>query len=255
MIFDTHAHYDDRAFDEDREELILSLKDKGIGAVCNVSSSMESLESCRALSDRYDFFYHSVGVHPDDIGELTEDDLSVLEEAASHEKVVAIGETGLDYYWDKAERQLQKEWFARQIALAGRLGLPLIVHSRQAQEDTLDVMRAEKADGVGGVMHCFSYDRAAAKTVLDMGFFIGIGGVLTFKNAPELKEVAKLAPIESIVLETDCPYLAPVPFRGKRNDSSHLRYVVETLAQMKGITPQEVEDITWENARRLYRLV
>lgn len=254
MIFDTHAHYDDRAFDEDREELILSLKDKGIGAVCNVSSSMESLESCRALSDRYGFFYHSVGVHPDDIGELTEDDLSVLEEAASHEKVVAIGETGLDYYWDKAERQLQKEWFARQIALAGRLGLPLIVHSRQAQEDTLDVMRAEKADGVGGVMHCFSYDRAAAKTVLDMGFFIGIGGVLTFKNAPELKEVAKLAPIESIVLETDCPYLAPVPFRGKRNDSSHLRYVVETLAQIKGITPQEVEDITWENARRLYRL-
>lgn len=254
MIFDTHAHYDDKAFDEDREELLASLREHGIEAVVNVGASIAGTKRTLELTRRWPFFYGAVGVHPNETAELDEEKLEWLKQVSAEPKVVAIGEIGLDYYWDDPERDVQKKWFDRQLELAREVGLPVVIHSRDAAKDTLDMMKAAKAGEIGGVIHCFSYGVEMAREYLNMGFFIGIGGVLTFKNARKLKEVAAYAPIERIVLETDCPYLAPVPYRGKRNSSLNLPYVVEELAQIKGLTPEEIVEITNRNARRLYRL-
>ncbi len=254
MIFDTHAHYDDEAFDEDREELLASLQEHGIEAVVNVGASIAGTKRTLELTRRWPFFYGAVGVHPNETAELDEEKLEWLKQVSAEPKVVAIGEIGLDYYWDDPERDVQKKWFDRQLELAREVGLPVVIHSRDAAKDTLDMMKAAKAGEIGGVIHCFSYGVEMAREYLNMGFFIGIGGVLTFKNARKLKEVAAYAPIERIVLETDCPYLAPVPYRGKRNSSLNLPYVVEELAQIKGLTPEEIVEITNRNARRLYRL-
>ncbi len=254
MIFDTHAHYDDEKFDEDRDGLISSLGQGGVGAVCNVSCNLAGLEKSRALAEKYDFFYFSAGVHPDDSKELDEKGMALLEEYCSHEKAVAVGEIGLDYYWDATERSVQKDRFAVQMDLARRKKLPVIIHSREAGSDTLDVMKAERAGDIGGVMHCYSYDRDMARAYLDMDFYFGIGGVVTFKNAGELKEVVKLLPMDRIVLETDCPYLAPVPFRGKRNSSLYIRYVIDEIAAVRGMDRAAVEEAAWENSHKLYRI-
>ena len=253
-IFDTHAHYDDEAFDADREEVLTGLKEQGIGTVVNVGASIASTKTTLALAEAHPFMYAAVGVHPNETAELTDADMKWLESLAENPKVVAIGEIGLDYYWDEPEREIQKHWFSAQLEVAKKTGLPVIIHSRDAAKDTLDIMKVEHNGATGGVIHCFSYGVEMAREYLNMGFFLGIGGVLTFKNARKLAETVEYAPLDRLVLETDCPYLAPVPNRGKRNSSLNLTYVADQLAAIKGIDRETVEKITWDNARRLYGL-
>ena len=254
MIFDTHAHYDDDAFDEDRDVLLSGMREQNVEYIVNVGASMASSERSIKLAEKYPFVYAAVGVHPDEVGELDEEKFAKLREWTSHEKVKAVGEIGLDYYWDKEKHDLQKHWFMRQMELASEVKLPMIVHSREAAKDTLDMVIAAKPLNLSGIIHCYSYSVEIAREYLNMGYYLGIGGVLTFKNAKKLKEVAEYTPLSQIVLETDCPYLAPVPFRAKRNDSSKLSYVVEELAAIKQISVEEVIRITNQNGRRLYNI-
>ena len=254
MIFDTHAHYDDERFDEDRDALLRSMKEAGIGNIVNIGANMASSQRSLDLAAEYDFMYAAVGVHPSDCAELDDEKIEKLKEMSSFPKCVAIGEIGLDYYWPEPEHDLQKKWFKRQIALAREVELPIIVHSRDAAADTVDILKSENAGEIGGVVHCFSYSKEVAEECVKMGFYIGIGGVLTFKNGRKMKEVAEAIPMERIILETDCPYLAPEPFRGKRNSSLYLPYVVSAMAQIKGISEEEVISITEANAREMYRL-
>lgn len=254
MIFDTHAHYDDESFDIDREELLESMKAGGIGRIVNISAGLKSAKASLLLAERYDFIYASVGVHPEEIGKLTEADIETLREISSNDKVVAVGEVGLDYHYDEPSKELQKKWFVRQLELARDVKLPVIVHSRDAANDTLQIMRENHAEDIGGVVHCFSYGWDMAKIYLDMGFYLGIGGVVTFKNGKKLKEVVEKMPLERIVLETDAPYLAPEPNRGTRNTSFNLHDVVDVVAEIKGISVDEVERVTWDNACRMYGL-
>lgn len=254
-IFDTHAHYDDEAFDEDREALLAGLPEQGIARVVNVGSSLESCKRTIALAEKYDYIFAALGVHPSETAQLDEVSFQWLQEVCRLDKCVAVGEIGLDYYWEEPERELQKKWFVRQLELARECGLPMVIHSREAAKDTVDIMTAQKAGEIGGVVHCFSYTKETAKIFLDMGFYIGIGGVLTFKNAKKLKEAVEYIPMDRMVLETDCPYLAPVPNRGKRNSSLNLPYVITAMAQIKGITEEEVREVVWHNGLRLYRMV
>lgn len=252
MIFESHAHYEDKAFEEDRESLLESLRENGIDMVVNVSSSLETMEKTRQLIRRYPFMYGAVGVHPEECGSLNEEGLASVREAAGDQKVVAIGEIGLDYYWDEPEREIQKKWFEAQIELARDVRLPMIIHSRDAARDTLEIMKEHKSGEIGGVIHCFSYGTEIAREYLDMGFYIGVGGVVTFNNAKKLKEVVKYTPLTHILLETDCPYLSPVPNRGKRNSSLNLVYVAEEIAKIKGLDYDEVVAVTEQNAKKMY---
>ena len=254
MIFDTHAHYDDDAFDEDRDVLLSGMREQNVEYIVNVGASMASSERSIKLAEKYPFVYAAVGVHPDEVGELDEEKFTKLREWTTHEKVKAVGEIGLDYYWDKEKHDLQKHWFMRQMELASEVKLPMIVHSREAAKDTLDMVIAAKPLNLSGIIHCYSYSVEQAREYLNMGYYIGIGGVVTFKNAKKLKEVAEYTPLSQIVLETDCPYLAPTPFRGKRNDSSKIAYVAEELAAIKQVPVEEVIRITNENGRRLYNI-
>lgn len=254
MIFDTHVHYDDEAFKEDRDQLLSSLKEHNIEAVVNIGASIRSSRNTLELIKKYPFIYGAVGVHPSETARLSDELLYQLEVAAKEERVVAIGEIGLDYYWDEPERALQKHWFVRQLDMARRVHLPIVVHSRDAAKDTLDIIRAEHAADMGGVLHCFSYGVDIAREYLNMGFYLGIGGVITFKNAKKLKEVVEYMPIEQLVLETDCPYLSPVPNRGKRNSSLNLPYIIEAVSEIKQISPDEVIAITNKNAKTMYRI-
>lgn len=253
MIFDSHAHYDDKQFDIDREELLESLSELGVGTVVNVSASYESWRRCVEMAAKYPYIYAAVGTHPDEVGVLNEETFAEMKEWCKRDKVVAIGEIGLDYYWDNEPHDVQKKWFIRQLDLAREMNLPVIIHSREAAADTMEIMKTH-AQGLQGVIHCYSYAREQAEEYVKMGFYIGIGGVVTFKNAKKLKEVAAVIPLERILLETDCPYLAPAPYRGKRNQSSYIQYVAEEIAQIKGITAEEVIAVTEENARKMYRL-
>lgn len=252
MIFESHAHYDDEAFNEDRETLLASMQENGIGTIINVGASIASTQSTIALTQQYPFLYGAVGVHPSETAELDEDKLCWLEQQCRREKIVAVGEIGLDYHWPEPDRALQKYWFEKQLELAARVNLPLIIHSREAAKDTLDIMKAHHTQDSRGVIHCFSYTKEIAQEYIAMGYYIGIGGVITFSNARKLKEAAAAIPIERILLETDCPYLAPVPNRGKRNSSLNLLYVAQEIAQIKGISREEVVSITCENAQRLF---
>ena len=254
MIFDTHAHYDDKQFDQDREELLASMKDNGIGTIVDVGSNMETSAWIVEAVKRYPMMYGAVGVHPSDTADLTDADMDTLKKYTAMDKILAIGEIGLDYYWDEPERDIQKKWFEAQIELAREVKLPIIIHSRDVAKDTYDIMKALHTEDIGGVVHCFSYSKEMARQFLDMGFYIGIGGVVTFKNAKTLKEVAAYAPLDRIVLETDCPYLSPEPNRGKRNSSLNLNYVAEALSQIKRVDKEELIAVTEENARRLYRM-
>lgn len=253
MIFETHAHYDDQQFDEDREELLASLHENGVGTVVNVCATLQSCEEAPKMAAHYPFMYLAMGVHPDEVGALNEETFAWLKEQCKKDKVAAVGEIGLDYYWDKESRDLQKKWFIRQLALARELQLPVIIHSREAAADTLAIMK-EHAQGLRGIIHCFSYSAEMAQEYVKMGFHIGVGGVVTFKNAKKLKEVAAEVPLERIVLETDCPYLAPVPNRGKRNSSLNLIYVAEEIAAIKGVTAEEVIAQTEKNAKEIYHV-
>ena len=236
MIIDTHTHYNDEAFDEDREELLKSLPDNNIDRVINVGADMNSTEESILLSKKFPYIYAAVGVHPDSADEINDSSLARLEELCR----------------DNVDREIQKDAFRKQIALARKVNLPIIIHSREAAKDTIDILFEEKAEEVGGVMHCYSYTKESAEIINKLGFYFGIGGVLTFKNGKKLREALEVMPLDRILLETDCPYLAPVPFRGKRNSSLLLPYVVEVLAECKGITTEEVERITKENAERLF---
>jgi len=256
MIFDTHAHYDDVQFDADRDELLLSMADAGIGRIVNIGADIASSDRSVGLACRYDFIYAAAGVHPSDADQLNEETFAHLSELCDEKKVVAVGEIGLDYYWEKdpEKKYRQRYWFRRQIDLAREKGLPIVIHSRQAARDTMEIAREEMIGDIGGVVHCYSYSVEQAAEYLDMGMYLGIGGVLTYKNARVLKDVVSFAPLQSIVLETDCPYLSPEPYRGKRNSSLNIPCVVQAIAQIKGLTTDEVEEVTWENAMKLYRM-
>ena len=257
MIFETHAHYDDDRFHDDRDEILGQMQEAGIKRIINVGASIESIKTTLELAEKYDFVYAAVGVHPSDISDLNEETFAWLKEQTNLQKVIAIGEIGLDYYWDKEPevQANQRYWFGRQIELARETNLPIIIHSRDAGADTMQVMKEHHAEEIPGVIHCYSYSKEVAMEFIKMGYYIGIGGVITFKNARKLVETVEAIPMERILLETDCPYMAPEPFRGKRNSSLYLPYVVEKIAELKGIAKAEVESITEENARRLFTRV
>ena len=252
MIFETHAHYDDKAFDEDRENLLPELYQNGITTIINVSSDLASIKRTLSLAEKYPYIYGAVGVHPSDSGELTEETFLELTKVCRHEKVVAVGEIGLDYYWQEPEKEIQKKWFERQLLLAQEVSLPVIIHSREAAKDTLDMMRALHAEKSGGVIHCFSYSKEMAAEFLKLGYYFGIGGVVTFQNAKKLREAVAYIPIDKILLETDSPYLAPVPNRGKRNNSGNIPYIAQELAQIKGVSYEEIIAATRQNSERLF---
>ncbi len=260
MIIDTHVHYDDAAFDEDRETLLESLPEAGVGRVIDIGASADSLDKVVALTERYDFIYGAVGLHPDEIGDLTDEVIAKLEVYIKRPKIVAVGEIGLDYYWDKEARDRQVEAFKTQIRIAQENEKPIVIHSREAAADTLSVVTELYGKGSPGekierkgVMHCYSYSPELAEIYTKrLGFYLGIGGVVTFKNAKKLAETVERTPMEYLLLETDCPYLAPVPYRGKRNSSLYLPHVVKRIAELKGISCEEVVRITEENARRLF---
>lgn len=256
MIFETHAHYDDERFAEDRGELLAQLLSHGIGKVINVASTIPSIEECVELAQSYDHVYAAVGVHPSELEGMSEDVIEKMRVLAAWEKTVAIGEIGLDYYWEKDPdvQKNQRDWFVKQMELAREVDLPVIIHSRDAAEDTLTLMKELHAEHIPGVIHCYSYSPELAREYVKMGYYIGVGGVVTFKNAKKLVQTVAETPMEHILLETDSPYLAPEPHRGHRNDSRELVYVVEKIAEIKGITLEEVEDITWDNALRLFQL-
>jgi TatD DNase family protein len=254
MIFETHAHYEDEAFDIDREELLKELPKQGVGYVVNVCSVLKTVDKVLEIAEGYPYIYAAVGIHPEDTASLNEENFAGLKEKAKHPKNVAIGEIGLDYYWDTPDRGIQQNWFERQMELAKELKLPLIIHSRDAANDTYRMMKAAKAETVGAIIHCFGYGVEQARQYLNMGFYLGVGGVLTFTNGKKLKEVVEFAPLEQLVLETDCPYLAPVPHRGKRNSSLYLPLVAQEIARVKNIDYDTVIKVTYENAKRFYSI-
>ena len=264
MIFDTHAHYLDHRFDEDREELIMSLSQENVAHVVEVSAAHDDFEDIIEHINKYDMFYGTLGVHPSEVGCLTEDDMAKIKSLASHEKIVAIGEIGLDYHFeDDPEPEVQKKWFIRQLEVAKELELPVVIHSRDAAKDTFDILREHynieksKKEGKnfpGGVIHCFSYSKEMAEEFIKMGFFIGLDGPVTFKNGKKAKEVAASIPIDRLVVETDCPYMAPDPVRGTRNSSVNLKYIIAEIARLREISSGEMEEILYNNALSLYNL-
>ena len=252
MLFDTHAHLNDTAFDADREELIAGLNDKGVGFVMNAGCSLQSSKECIALAEKYPFLYASVGSHPDAADEVCEELVETYLQMSRHPKVKAIGEIGLDYYYEDFDRQIQLRAFRMQMELAREADLPVIVHERDAHGDGMDVVR--EFPDVTGVFHCYSGEAEMARQLVEKGWYIGFTGVLTFKNARKAVETAQAIPIERIVLETDCPYMSPEPYRGRRNDPGRLIHMAEKLAQIRDLPVEEIIRITTENAKRLYRI-
>lgn len=248
-IFDSHAHYTDKAFNDDRENMLGSLKESGICGVINCGADLLSSEKSVALSEKYDYIYCACGVHPEEVDGLPDNYIDILRNMAQNKKCVAIGEIGLDYYWRQDNKELQKKVFEEQILLAKELALPIIVHDREAHEDTLDILKKHKPKGV---LHCFSGSVETAKEILKLGMYIGLGGAVTFKNAKKPVEVAEMLPLDRLLLETDCPYMAPVPMRGKRNYSAYIEYVAEKIGEIKGIDPQTVTDQATENTKVLF---
>ncbi len=255
MIFETHAHYDDEKFDGDRVELLSHLlKENNIGNIVNVGASFRGCKDSLKLAESYENVYAAIGIHPEEIDEASDEVLEWIRENASNPKVVAIGEIGLDYYWvkDPEGRAKQRIWFDKQMDLAKEVNLPVVIHSREAAEDTFNTIKSYNTQDVKGIVHCYSYSKELALEYVKMGWYIGVGGVVTFKNGKKLVETVEAIPLENIVLETDCPYMAPEPHRGSRNSSIYLKYVSEKIAQLKGVSVEEVERITYENALRIY---
>ena len=252
MIFDTHAHYDDKAFDEDREELLSSMPLKGVGLILDPGCDVISSKTALALAERYPFVYAAVGIHPEELGEDPHSALEEIRQLAAHEKCRAIGEIGLDYYWDVSRKEEQKEIFAAQLALACELDLPVIVHDREAHGDCLEIV--SRFPAARGVFHCFSGSAETAEELLQRGWYLGFDGPVTYKNARKALEVLAITPLERLLVETDSPYMSPVPMRGKRNDSTNLVYIINKIAEVKGLAPEEIERITFENGKRLFRI-
>ena len=252
-IFDTHAHYDSGGFNADRDAVLAALPAAGVGLVVDPGCDVESSRAAVALAERYPHVYAAVGIHPEDCAGCTDDDFTALRALCRHDKVVAIGEIGLDYYWaENPPREFQQQVFRRQLALAEELDLPVIVHDREAHGDCLDIVRDYPE--LRGVFHCYSGSPEMAAELVKLGWYLGFDGPVTYKNARRALEAADVTPLDRIVVETDSPYMSPVPNRGKRNDSTNLPYVVEKLAERKGVSPEEMERIVWENGLRLFRL-
>lgn len=254
MLFDTHAHYDDEKFTEDRYDVIEKAHVSGVSYLINVATDIKSCEESLAFARKYEYVYAAVGIHPHEVGEVDDSTLNKVAEFAKEDKVVAIGEIGLDYYYDTAPRETQRHWFAQQINLARDLSLPIIVHDRDAHQDSIDIIKAHNASEVGGVFHCYSGSVEMAKELLSYNFYISVGGALTFKNAKKLVEVVRWIPLNRLLIETDCPYLTPEPHRGKRNDSSYVRFVAEKVAEIKQLGFEEVADATLKNAKELFKI-
>ena len=254
MLIDTHAHYDDEKFALDRYDVIEKAYKSGVSYIINAATDIKSCEESLSLARKYEYVYAAVGIHPHEVGETDENTLDKISQLAKEDKVVAIGEIGLDYYYDTAPREIQKHWFAQQINLARDLKLPIIVHDRDAHQDSMDIIKNNKAHEVGGVFHCYSGSVEMAKELLKYNFYISVGGTLTFKNAKKLVEVVSWIPMDKLLIETDCPYLTPEPHRGKRNDSSYVRFVAEKVAQIKQLSFEEVAEVTLDNAKKLFRL-
>ncbi|MCD8180739.1 MAG: TatD family hydrolase [Firmicutes bacterium] len=252
MLFDSHAHYNDERFKDDVDEVLSSMRENNVGMIMNSCSSLDEVPDILAICGKYPFVYASVGIHPHEAENLTENDMTTLKEYAKNPKVKAIGEIGLDYYYDFSPRDLQKKWFARQVDVAKELKMPVIIHDRDAHKDCMDILRAHDIRSVGGVFHCYAGSAEMAREILDWGMYIAFGGSLTFKKSVRPAEVAKYVPLDRIVIETDSPYLTPEPHRGKRNSSLYIHYVAEKLAQIKGISVEEVENATFENAKRCF---
>jgi TatD DNase family protein len=252
MLFDTHAHLNAEEYKEDLDEVISRALEAGVTNMVVVGFDRPTIEKAMELVDRYDFLYASVGWHPVDAIDMTEEDLVWIEELAAHQKVVALGEMGLDYHWDKSPKEIQKVVFRKQIQLARKVHLPIIIHNREATADIIEILKEEKADEVGGIMHCFSGSPETARECVNMNFYISLGGPVTFKNAKRPKEVAAEIPLDKLLIETDCPYLTPHPFRGKRNEPSYVKLVAEQIAEIKGITYEEVAEVTSKNARKFF---
>lgn len=254
MIFDTHAHYNAEQFDSDRGELLSSMPENGVGLIMNPASKEDEFEDIIELCDKYPFVYGALGLHPEEVNEAEDTLLDSVKKYAAHPKIKAIGEIGLDYYWVKDNKELQKHWLGVQVDLARELNLPVIIHDRDAHKDTLDVLREHRVWECGGVFHCYSGSAEMLGEILDWGMYIGFGGVLTFKNSAKPRRTAAAVPLDRLVIETDCPYMAPVPMRGKRNSSIYLGYVAEVLAQIKGVSREEIEKITFDNGKKLYNI-
>lgn len=254
MLFDTHTHINAEEFKDDLEDVMDRAKHAGIEAMVVVGFDRPSMEGVRPLIERYDQVYGAVGWNPVDAVDMTDKDLERIEELLNHPKMVALGEIGLDYHWDKSPKQVQKDVLKRQIHLARKLGLPIIIHNREATEDTIAVLREEHAEEVGGVMHCYSDNWAWARKCIALNFYISFGGPLTFKNAPLVRETAAQVPLDRLLIETDCPYLSPHPFRGKRNEPARVKLVAEKLAEVKGLSYDEIARITFENAKRCFHI-
>lgn len=252
MLFDSHAHYNDGRFSEDLEDVLESLSEKNVGYVMNACSSVDEIPYILELAEKYDFLYASVGVHPHEVADMTEEDILKLKKYAAHPKVKAIGEIGLDYFYDNSPRELQKKWFARQTELALELDMPIIIHDRDAHGDCLEILNSYKDRNLKGVFHCYSGSAEMLKTVLDLGFYVAFGGSLTFKKAQRPVEAAEKAPLDRIMIETDCPYLTPEPYRGRRNSSEYIYLVAQKLADIKNLSRDEIEKITFENAKKCF---
>lgn len=255
MLFDTHAHLDDAQFATDVKEVIRRAQEEfGVGYIVNVGYNRETILSTMELVEQYDFIYAAVGWHPHEAASCTEEDLDWIRSLTRHPKVVAIGETGLDYYRNHSPKEKQQEVFRQQIRLAREVNLPIIIHNREADPDILHILEEEKAEEVGGMMHCFSGNIERMKQYLAFNFLIGLGGIVTFKNAADVQEVAKQVPLDALVVETDCPYLAPHPFRGKRNETGYVRFVAEKIAELRGMKLEELAEQTTNNAKRLLKI-
>ncbi len=251
MLFDTHAHYYDKKFDGDRDAVLSSMKENGVGYIINAGCDVETTKRCIALAERYDFLYATAGIHPNHSFDMNDRSLDGIKMLAKHPRVKAIGEIGLDYFHKYTDREVQKEAFSRQIALADELHLPFVIHCRDACKDVLDILKSEYKGG-GALMHCFSESKETAKIVLDMGLTIAIGGTVTFKNNVRTVEAVKYIPMESLVIETDSPYLSPTPHRGERNSSLYIHYVAEKIAEIKGLPVEEVIETTTQNAKTFF---
>lgn len=254
MFIDTHVHLNAEQYNEDLQDVIDRALEAGVNQMVVIGFDQKTVKRAIELAEEYDFIYAVVGWHPVDAIDCTDEDLQWIEELASHPKVVAIGETGLDYHWDKSPKEIQQQVFRKQIQLAQRVNLPLVIHNRDATEDVVRILQEEQAEKTGGVMHCFGGSVETAKTCIDMNFMISLGGPVTFKNAKKPKEVATEIPLEWLMIETDAPYLAPHPHRGKRNEPSLVPLVAEEIARLKGVSIEEVAQATTENAKRFYKI-
>ena len=251
-IYDTHAHLDDRAFIDDRHAVIEKIRNSGVAFINNIAADMESSRTSIELAEKYDFIYATVGVHPSDTKDMTDADIETLKNLAAHKRVVAIGEIGLDYHYDDTDPETQKIWFRKQLDLAKELDMPVVIHDRESKGECINILKEKNISN--GVFHCFSGSAEIAKAVLKMGFYISFTGVLTFKNARRAIEALEIIPLDRLFIETDCPYMAPEPFRGTRNDSSLVYRVAEKIAEIKGLDVQEVINITTENAKRFFKI-